>query len=120
MWNLPFVVSITAGLLWVVVFKLSCKFLGIPSPSRFQQREGALRRLSSNQYACLFGALSWGFALFVSHVVDNYLQGILSGKPSPHTSSVWMVSELVCWLAGGCLFGWVMWGGNRQATPSIE
>jgi len=34
-----------AGLLWVVVFKLSCKLLGIPWPSRFQQREGAPRRL---------------------------------------------------------------------------
>jgi integrase len=54
-----------------VVFKLSCKLLGIPWPSRFQQREGALRRLSSNQYACLFGALSWGFAAFASSVADN-------------------------------------------------
>src|SRR5260370_25359546 len=51
---LPFVVSIMAGLLWVVVFKLSCKLLCIPWPLRFRQREGALRRLTSNQYACLF------------------------------------------------------------------
>jgi hypothetical protein len=46
MQHLPFVVSIMAALLWVVVFKLSCKRLGIPWPSRFQQREGALRRSS--------------------------------------------------------------------------
>jgi hypothetical protein len=117
---LPFVVSMTAALLWVVVFKLSCKLLGIPWPSRFQQREGALRRLSSNQFACLFGALSFGFATFVRSVVDNYLQGTFSGKPAPHTSAVWVVSELVLWLAGGCLFGWMMWGGNRQANLSAK
>jgi hypothetical protein len=101
MQHLPFVVSIMAGLLWVVVFKLSCKLLGIPWPLRFQQREGALRRLTSNQYACLFGALSFGFAMFVSSVVDNYLQGTFSDKPAPHTSAVWMVFELVWWSAGG-------------------
>src|ERR1700730_2694916 len=120
MQHLPFVVSIMAGLLCVVVFKLSCKFLGIPWPLRFQQREGALRRLTSNQYDCLFGALSFGFAMFVSSVVDNYLAGPCSDKPAPHTSAVWMVFELVWWSAGGCLFGWMMWGGNRQATPSIK
>ena len=120
MQHLPSVVSMTAGLLWIVVFKLSCKLLGIPWPSRFQRREGALRGLSSNQYACLFGALSWGLAVFAASVADNYLEGALSGKPAPHTSVAWIVSELVWWLAGGCLFGWMIWGGHRQANLSIK
>jgi H+/Cl- antiporter ClcA len=106
--NLSFVISIIAGLLWVVVFRFLRKPLGI-------KREGALRKLSFNQYVCLLGALSWGFAMFISSVVDNYLQGMLSGKPAPHTSAVWMVFELVWWLAGGCLFGWLMSGGDRMA-----
>jgi Transposase DDE domain/Domain of unknown function (DUF4372) len=32
----------------------------------------------------------------------------------------WVKMQLVWWSAGGCLFGWMMWGGNRQATPSIK
>jgi hypothetical protein len=113
--NLSFVISIIAGSLWVVVFRLLSKPFGMPWPQKFQERKGALRKLSFNQYVCLHGALSWGFAIFVSSIVDNYLQGMLSGKPAPHTAPVWIVSELLWWLAGGCLFGWMMWGGNKQA-----
>jgi len=114
----PFVISIIAGLLWVVVFRLFSKLFGIPWPPRFQEREGALRRLSFNQYVCLFGALSWGLAMFVSSVVDEYLQ-TMSGNPASRTSVVWMALGLVGWLAGGCLFGWMTWGGNRQAWSSL-
>src|SRR5208337_4325640 len=113
--NLSFVISIIAGLLWVVAFLFLRKPFGMPWPPRFQEREGALRKLSFKQYVCLLGALSWGFAMFVSSVVDNYLQGRFSGKPASHTSAVWMVFELVWWLAAGCLFGWVVWGGSRKA-----
>ncbi len=112
--NSPFAISIIAGLLWVVAFRLFCKLFGIPWPPSVQQREGALRRLSFNQYACLFGALSWGLAMVTSSVVDMYLQGA-SAHPTSSTSLAWMASELAVWLAGGCLFGWMMWGGNRQA-----
>jgi hypothetical protein len=114
--HFPFVVSITAGVLWLAGFSLFCKLLGIPRPACFQQREGSLRRLSFNQYACLFGALSWGFAMFVIFVVDKFLQG-MSGNPASRTSVGWLVSELVWWLAAGCLFGWMMWGGNRHIPP---
>jgi len=98
--HLPFVISITAGLLWVVVFSLCCKLIGIPRPASFQQREGVLRRLSFNQYACLFGALSWGFSMFVIFVVDERLKG-MSGNPASRTSVVWMALQLAGWLAGG-------------------
>lgn len=113
--HLPFVISIMAGLLWVLVFRALHRPLGIPWPPSFQQRAGVFRNLSSNQYVCLVGALSWGFAMFVSSVVDDYLRGMLSGNPVSHTAALWMVFELVWWLAGGCLFGWLMWGGKRQA-----
>lgn len=107
----PFDTSIVAGLLWVLVFTVSCKLFGLPRPTSVQQREGALRRLSFNQYACLFGALSWGIAMFVSFTVDEYLQG-MSGNAASRTSVVWMALRLVGWLAAGCLFGWMVWGGE--------
>ena len=102
-----------AGLLWVAVFRFSCKFLGIPWPTSVQQRKGALGRLSFNQYVCLFGALSWGLAMFVTFVVDDYLQGT-SGNLAFGMSVVRIAGDLVIWLAGGCLFGWMIWGGKRQ------
>jgi hypothetical protein len=113
--HLPFVISIIASLLWVVVFRLSSKFFGISWPPSFQQREGVLRRLSFNQYVCLLGGLGFGVAMFVASVTDNYLQGKLLGNPASHVSAVWIVFELVLWLAGGCLFGWLMWGRSRQS-----
>ena len=114
--HFPFVISVTAGLLWVVAFGLCSKLFGIPRPASVQQPEGVLRRLSFNQYACLFGALSWGFAMFVIFVVDKFLQGV-SGNPASRPSVGWMAFELVWWLAAGCLFGWMMWGGSRHIPP---
>lgn len=113
----PFGISIVAGLLWVVVFTLFCKLFGLPRPTSVQQREGALRRLSFNQYACLFGALSWGIAMFVSNAVDEYLLG-MSGNPKSSKSVLSMALTLVGWLAAGCFFGWAVWGGNRHIPPA--
>jgi hypothetical protein len=112
-----FGISIVAGLLWVVVFTLFCKLFGLPRPASVQQREGALRRLSFNQYACLFGALSWGIAMFVSEVIDEYLQG-MSGNPASSTSVLSRALRLVVWLVAGCFFGWTVWGGNRHIPPA--
>ena|SRR5580658_4081723 len=117
MQHLRFAISILAGLLWVVVFRLLCKLSGIPWAAGFQERPVALRRLSFNQYVCLLGALSWGFAMFVSSIVDNHLQGTLTGYSAPHKSPVSIAFELLLWLAGGCLFGWMMWGAGGENRP---
>ncbi|SRR6266852_5731820 len=117
--HVPFIISLVAALLWVVVVKLSCKIFGIPWPARLEQREGVLRTLSLNQYACLFGSLSWGIGMFLSFVVDDYLQGIV-GNPESRSSIAWMAFELVFWLAAGCVFGWMMWGGNRRLNASVK
>src|SRR5208282_4350532 len=110
---LSFAIPILAGLLWVVVFRLVCKLLGIPMPGRFRDRPSALRRLSFNQYVCLLGALGWGFAMFVSSVADDYLRGpSFSVRPASL-----LVFRLVGWLASGCLFGWMLWSGSRQDQP---
>jgi hypothetical protein len=77
------------------------------------------RRLSSNQYACLFGALSFGIAMFVGFAVDDYLQGMV-GNPAVRPSFAQMAIDLVSGLLAGCAFGWMMWGGNRQASPSVK
>jgi hypothetical protein len=61
----------------------------------------------------LYGALGWGIAMFVASVTDHYLQSRLLGHPAK-MSAPWMASELALWLAGGCLFGWMMWGGYRD------
>jgi hypothetical protein len=74
MHHLPFVISIVAALLWVAGFWAFGKRLGLPSPLKFQQHSGALRRLSLKQYACLYGALGWGIAMFVASFVKDYLQ----------------------------------------------
>ena len=100
-----------AGLLWVVIFRFLCKLSGIPWVAGFQERPVALRRLSFNQYVCLLGALSWGFAMCISSIVYNHLQGTLTNT-APHKSAVSIAFELVLWLAGGCLFGWMAWGAN--------
>ena len=108
-----FTIPILAGLLWVVVFRLVCKLLGIPMPGRFRERPSALRALSFNQYACLLGALGWGFAMFVSSVADDYFRGPgFSARPASL-----LVLRLVGWLASGCLFGWMLWSGSRQDPP---
>jgi hypothetical protein len=107
--RLSFFVSMLAGMLWVVVFSLLCKLSGVPKPGRFQERPAALRRLSLNQYVCLFGGLGWGFAMFVSSVVDDYIRR--SGESFDGLS---LVFRLVGWLASGCVFGWLLWGGSRQ------
>jgi hypothetical protein len=117
--HLPFIISLVAGLLWVVVVKLSCKILGIPWPTRFQRREGVFRTLSSNQYACLFGSLSWGFGMFLCFAVDDYLQTAFD-NPASRSSIAWVAFELVWWLAAGCVFGWMMWGGNRQLDAPVK
>lgn len=113
--HLPFIISIIAGLSWLLAFRLSSRFLGISWPPGFQQREGVLRRLSFNQYVCLLGALGWGVAMFVASVANDYLQGKLLGDLAFHPSAAWITFELVLWLAGGCLFGWLLWGGSRQS-----
>jgi len=110
--RLSFAIPILAGVLWVVVFKLLCKLLGIPMPGRFQERPGAFRRLTFNQYVCLLGALSWGFAMFVSSMVDDHLRG-----PSVPVGGLWVVFRLMGWLASGCVFGWMLWSGSRQDQP---
>jgi len=109
---LPFAISIMAGLLWVVGFSAFGKLLGIPSPPKFQKHSGALGRLTLKQYACLYGALGWGMAMFVASLVDDYFQGKLLNNPVD--SAVRIASEVVIWLAAGCLFGWTMWGGYRE------
>ena len=111
--HLPFIIATIAVLLWVVAVRLSCKLFGIPWPARFRQREGVLRGLSSNQYAGLFGALSFGIAMFLGFLVDDYLQG---ARPSIARVAI----DLVWWLAAGCVFGWMMWGGNRQTSVSVK
>jgi hypothetical protein len=117
----PFAIAVLAGLLWVVAFVLSCKFFGLPLPRRELQRKGVCRKLSANQYACLFGALSWGIAMFVSSVVDDYLRSTRGNTvPIPYMSVLWMaleVMKLAIWLGAGCLFGWIMWGGYRHSSP---
>jgi hypothetical protein len=106
-----FAVSLIACLLWVVVFlRFLTKWLGIPRPNQLGEgRTGLLGKLSSAQYACLIGTLSWGFAMFVATFLNRYLEAKMTGKPV-EVSGLWIVSELVWWLVGGCFFGWVMWG----------
>jgi hypothetical protein len=110
--HMSFPVSVVAGLLWVVVFfRLFTKWLGIPRPHQFRkERTGLLGKLSLTQYACLIGALSWGIAMFVASFLNRYLEGKMTGKPVADISGLWIVSELLWWLGGGCFFGWFMWG----------
>jgi hypothetical protein len=109
---LPFGISIMTGLSWVVGFSAFGKILGISSPPKFQPHSGALGRLSVKVYACLYGALGWGMAMFVAFLVDDYFQGKLPNNPLD--LAVRIASEVVMWLAAGCLFGWMMWGGYRK------
>ena len=110
--HLPFGISVVAALLWIVGFSLFGKRLGVPTPSEFQQHSGALRRLSLQQYACLYGALGWGMAMFIASLVEDYFQGRL---PSNLIGSAGRVAfEIVIYVAAGCLFGWMLWGGNRK------
>ncbi len=110
--HFQFGISVVAGLLWVVGFSAFGKLLGVPSPTKFQRHPGVLRRLTSEQYACLYGALAWGIAMFVASLVDDYFQGTFLSKPV--VCAVHIAFEIVIWLAAGCLFGWMMWGGNRK------
>jgi hypothetical protein len=118
--HVPFLISIIAGLLWIVAFKFLGRLLGIPLPTNFQQRAGVLRLLSFNEYVCLYGALGFGIAMWITSVADDYFQGTMLGNPSPH-AAMWRVFELVWWLAGGCAFGWMVWGGYRDTHyPSAK
>ena len=115
--HLPFVISLGAGLLWAVAFGVLGKVFGIPSPTRFQYREGLFRRLSFTQYACFYGALGWGIAMFVMSVGDDYLQGTLLGNVVVHSSPAWAAFSLLFWVGAGCLFGWMVWGGDSKSQP---
>jgi hypothetical protein len=110
--HMAFPVSLIAGLLWVAAFfGLLMKWLGIPRPHQFREEPtGLLGKLGFTQYACLIGALSWGIAMFIASFLNHYLEGKMIGKPVADTSGLWIVSELMLWLVGGCFFGWVMWG----------
>ena len=110
---LPFLISLVAGLLWIVAFKFLGGRLGIPLPTKFQQREGVLRLLTFNGYVCLYGALGFGIAMWIISVGDDYLQGMILGNPSPH-AAMQRLFELAWRLAGGCAFGWMVWGGYRD------
>jgi hypothetical protein len=51
--------------------------------------------------------------------VDDYLQGMV-GNPVARSPIAGMAFELMWWLATGCVFGWLMWGENRQANPVVK
>jgi hypothetical protein len=103
-----FYISITVSGAWILVVWVVCKLIDLPWPPKFHTREGAIRKLGENQYACLFGSLSWGLAMFFGSLVDHYLQGPQMNSPSAGLIAI----DFVVWLGGGCLFGWAVWG-NR-------
>jgi hypothetical protein len=108
--HLPFIISITVNLLWLAAFLGPfSKLLGMPRPATFEQRGGIFRKLGFNQYVCLYGALSWGVAMFIGSVVDKNLQ-VAFGSATSRMSVAEMAFELAGWLASGCLFGWLLWG----------
>jgi hypothetical protein len=107
--SLAFLIPLAVGLLWVVALRFLGKRFGIPAPTKFQQREGMLRRLSFTQYVCFYGALGWGIAMFVANFADDYLQSKLLGNVAHHASPAWAAFSLIWWLGSGCLFGWMVW-----------
>ena len=110
--HLRFVIRLAAGVLWVIVFSIVGKFFGVPAPPKFQEHSRLLRRLTFNQYACLYGALGWGLAMLLASLVDDYLQDKLFGNGVE--SVVRITFEAVLWLALGCGFGWTVWGSYRK------
>jgi len=118
--NLPFVISLVAGLLWAVAFGFLGKVFGITSPAKFQQRRGLLRRLSFTQYACFYGALGWGIAMFVMSVGDDYLQGKLLGNVVAHSSPAWAALSLLWWMGAGCLLGWMVGSIPQRGIITIK
>jgi len=41
------------------------------------------------------------------------------GNPASHVSAVWIMFELVLWLAGGCLFGWFVVGREPPSPVRV-
>ena len=66
----------------------------------------------------MYGALGWGIGMFIASLVRDYLQGKVSINFMD--SAVLIVIEVVVWLAAGCLFGWMMWGGYREQVWSLR
>lgn len=107
---LPFVLGLTASLLWIsVVAGPLGKWLGAPRPASFVKRTKLLQGLSFNQYTCLYGALSWGIGCFLANVVDKQLQAVL-GIASSRMSAAEVTFALLGWMGSGCIFGWLLWG----------
>lgn len=105
-------IPLAAGVLWAIVFSIVGKFFGVPAPPKFPEHSGVLRRLSFNQYACLYGALGWGLAMLLASLVDDYLQNRLLGNRVEFV--VRITFEAVLWLSVGCGFGWTVWGGHGK------
>jgi hypothetical protein len=112
---LPFVVSVTAGLLWIGVFvPIVSRLFGVRLPINLRKRNAAIRQLSFGQYIWLVGVVSVGVGVSISSLVDEYLEWGFSGHWGLHASAASIVFHLAWWSATGAFFGWYMWGFNSK------
>jgi hypothetical protein len=98
---LPFPISISIAVLWIVML-----FILLPRLTAVDIRKAG---------PVIRGALSWGVAMFIASIADDYLRSRLVEGSSFGPSILGVGASLFWWLLGGALFGWSFWSHTREA-----
>jgi len=98
---LPFPISIAIAVLWIAIL-----FVLVPRLTAVD-----IRRVKP----AIRGALSWGFAMFIASIADDYLRSRLIGDSSFRPSILGIGASLLWWLLGGAFFGWSFWSRTARA-----
>lgn len=87
----------------------SSKFSGPAGGDRDRERLRAVRALGARRFILTRGVLGWGGLMFVICTVLPAFRLVPWFQDTAEHPAVFVPVGAVIWLAGGALFGWLLW-----------